>query len=318
MRKLRRQIPSLNALFAFEAAGRLQNFSRASEELNVTPAAVSRMMQRLEEHLGTTLFERGGGGVSLSDSGALLLEATSRAMGQIEAALSEIERRDRTQEIVTLSLSTAFTTHWLMPRMARFKAAFPGVTLRFQLLMGPVGGPVDDVDLGMRFLTGPVAGHRVVPIMPEVVVPVCSPAYRQRPAGEGVTWMRLSEGEARPIDGSLTDPALAGASAQLFADYAIVVQAALLGQGVCWGWLNVTSHWMREGQLVAFAPRLQLTERACCLLERAGRPARPVVAQIRDWLVAELQADFDALRAAHPELAIPPRALPPWAEVPRA
>jgi LysR family glycine cleavage system transcriptional activator len=316
MKKLRRHIPSLNALFAFEAAGRLKSFSRASEELNVTPAAVSRMMRRLEDHLDTALFQRDGSGVALSGNGLLLHEATSRAMTQIETALTEIEQSDRTQDTVTLSLSTAFTTHWLIPRMARFKAAFPTVNLRFQLLMGAVSGPVDDVNLGMRFLTAPVPGHSVFPIMPEVVLPVSSPSYRRRPVDDGVTWMRLSEGEARPADGNLSDPALNGAASLFFTDYAIAVQAALLGQGVCWGWINVIGHWMREGQLIPFAPRLQVSERACCLLQRRGRGQNPVVDLVRDWLIAELRADYTALLGQYPQLALPELVVPAWTETP--
>lgn len=307
MRKLRRQIPSMNALFAFESAGRLLNFSRAADDLNVTPAAVSRMMQRLEDHMGVVLFQRGGAGVRLSPAGQVLHDATSRAMTQIEQAVSEIEPKARDSDSVTISLSTAFTTHWLMPRMARFKAALPGVDLRFQLVMGAITGPVDDVDLGMRFLTSGIAGHRVFPIAPEVVMPICSPTYQQGQGSTtaGRTWIRLSEGDARPTGGASGDATLDAPNSLFFADYAIVVQAALLGQGICWGWMNVCSHWLRERQLVPFGSRLHLTDRMCCLLQRDNRPARPVVDAVREWIVAELQSDHAALQQIYPALGIP-------------
>lgn len=310
MRQLRRQIPSMNALFAFEAAGRLLNFSRASDELNVTPAAVSRMMQRLENHIGVALFQRGAAGVVLSPAGRVLYDATARAMGQIEQAVAEITPRAGGADSVTISLSTAFTTHWLMPRMARFKADLPGVDLRFQLTMGAITGPVDDVDLGMRFLTSDLLGHRVVPIAPEVVLPICSPSYSGGMARTAAdrTWIRLSEGDARP-GGSPHDHALDAQNSLFFADYAIVVQAALLGQGICWGWLNVVSHWLREGQLVPFGTRLHLTDRMCCLVQRDTRAPRPVVTAVRDWILHELRADHAELQRIHPALGIPD--LPP-------
>ncbi|MBD9529649.1 LysR family transcriptional regulator [Paracoccus sp. PAR01] len=308
MRRTRRQIPSMNALFAFEAAGRLRNFSRASEELNVTPAAVSRMMQRLEEHLGTPLFHRAGTGVTLSESGRLLFDATSRAVAQIEAALIEIEDRSLGVDTVTISVSTAFTTHWLMPRMMKFKAVFPSVDLRFQLLMGPLSGPVDDVDFGMRFLRARESRHRVFPIMPEVLVPICSPAYRSRrdtSAQDGETLIKLSEGEPYSPYDLVAGSDLIAANPLIFADYAIVVQAALLGQGIAWGWLSVVGHWMRHGDLVPANMRRQITPRHCCFVQAEGKPLRPVVEQVRDWIIAELQSDYTEVRTMFPALEIP-------------
>lgn len=307
MTKLRRQIPSLNALFAFEAAGRLLNFSRASEELNVTPAAVSRTMQRLEGLIGTQLFQRTSSGVALSDNGRLLYEATRRAVTQIESALVEIADRGKGSDTVTLSVSTAFTTHWLMPRMTAFKAAFPQVDLRFQLLMGPLTGPVDDVDLGMRFLTGTGTGLRISRIMPEVMVPVCSPAYRDArdPFGRSDTLIKLSSGEPLSpydlLDGVGPDQPIP----LFFADYAIVLQAAMLGQGICWGWLNVVGHWMREGRLVPLGQRSHVTHRQCCIVQVADRPLRPVVEEVRTWIMEELRADYGRMQALYPALDIP-------------
>lgn len=308
----------MNALFAFEAAGRLRNFSRAAEALNVTPAAVSRMMQRLEDHIGAPLFQRGGSGVTLSADGEVLFEATSRAMSLIDAALTEIDGRTNGSDKVTISVSTAFTTHWLMPRMSQFKAAFPHVDLRFQLMMGPLTGPVDDVDLGMRYMSGAVAGHHVHAIMPEVVIPVCSPSYLAGDAAGGGTAIKLSVGELSVMEDSFTS-GLEPKNTLLFADYAIVVQAALLGQGTCWGWMNVVSHWLAEGQLVA-APdtRVHVTDRVCCLLQSDKRPARPIVDAVRSWLISEMQQDYDAARQRLPLSSIPEQlsSLPSFLNVP--
>ena len=290
----------MNALFAFEAAGRSGNFTRAARELNVTPAAVSRMMQRLEDHLGTALFVRGQTALKLSDNGRILHDATARAMGLIGTALADIEDNGRNEDTVTLSVSTAFTTHWLMPRMHRFKAEFPTVDLRFQLVMGALTGPVSDVDLGMRFVNhGHVdTRHRVFQIMPEVLIPLCSPAYADR-SGQEQTAIILSGGQPVPLD----DLPSVGRSLS-FDDYAIVVQAALLGQGICWGWLNVVGHWMRERQLIPARPQVHVTGRVCCMLQ-LDRARRPIVEQVRDWIIAEAQSDYAALQNLYPDLAIP-------------
>ncbi len=70
MPNLRRKLPSANALFVFEAAARCGNFTRAAQELYVSQPAVSRMLSRMEDHLGVRLFERVHGGIELTDTGA--------------------------------------------------------------------------------------------------------------------------------------------------------------------------------------------------------------------------------------------------------
>lgn len=298
----------MNSLFTFEAAARHGNFSKAAAELNVTPAAVSRMISRLEKYLDTTLFIRQPGGVSLTELGKLLFDAIAQGFSVIGATLREIQERQTGIETVSLSVSTGFTTHWLMPRMARFKQAFPGVDLRFQLVMGALSGPVNDVDLGMRFMAGPDDRHDAVFVMPEILVPICSPAYRKTHDGHGkmsrTPNTTISLSDAEPDWSSLFSPAGEGepVNSMIFSDYAIVVQAALLGQGVALGWLNVVAHWLRLRALVPAGSQIMKTERQCHLVRLREKPARPVVMQVRDWLIAELDDDVRAVDALYPGL----------------
>jgi DNA-binding transcriptional LysR family regulator len=306
----------MNGLFTFEAAGRYGNFSKAAEELNVTPAAVSRMIARLEEHLDSTLFLRRPGGVDLTEAGQILFDAIARGFSGIENAVREIEDRRSGQETITLSLSTAFTTHWMMPRMVKFKQQFPQVELRFQLMMGPISGTVNDVDLGMRYADGPDDRHEAQFIMPEILIPICSPAYleNRKEAKQGTIRHSDSRPPISTIDLSDAVPNWASffssgqegeaINSMAFSDYAIVVQAALLGQGVALGWLNVVAHWLNTSALVPERNQIQRTDRKCQLLRLRDRPARPIVMQVQDWLISELQADFRAVDARYPELGL--------------
>ncbi|SHO66619.1 DNA-binding transcriptional regulator, LysR family [Pseudoxanthobacter soli DSM 19599] len=300
----------MNGLFTFEAAARCGSFSRAADELNVTPAAVSRMISRLEDHLDTVLFVRQPGGVVPTETGQLLFDAIARGFAGIESALREIEDRRTGMETVTLSVSTGFTTHWMMPRMADFKRVFPTVDLRFQLVMGALSGPVNDVDLGMRFVDGADERHEAVFVMPEMLLPICSPDYR---AGHGVHDGRIGEpdtkinlSDAQPDWSRLFAPADGGTSqnSMIFSDYAIVVQAALLGQGVALGWLNVVAYWLRTRALVPAREHLMVTGRRCHLVRLRDKPARPIVGKVRDWMIAELTADVEAVSALYPALEI--------------
>ncbi|CAN7625869.1 LysR family transcriptional regulator [Bosea sp. LjRoot237] len=311
MSELRRMVSSSNALFVFEAAARSGSFTRAAEELNVTQPAVSRMLSRFESHLGLRLFERGRQGAVLTPQGEVLYRRVAAGFRSIEAGLVEIEQLRAGKEIVTISVSSAFTTHWLMPRMDRFQKRFPGVDLRFQMIAGSLRGPVDNVDLGMRFVDAGEAVPAEAMVVREVMLPVCSPGYRQSEpeagaVGDGNTIINLTDSA---LDWAEHYPPFAtGRSGPVktlsFSDYAVVVQAALLGQGVAFGWITVVSHALMSGALVPASGRLTRGERACVLLTPRNRPPSPVVGEIRHWIGTELEAEIEAIDALHSGLGL--------------
>ncbi len=333
MTYLRKMLPSTNALFVFEAAARCESFTKAAAELNVTQPAVSRMLARLERHLGVRLFERSAAGTALTEDGRMLYQRISEGFRGIEAAIREIDARRTGMETVTLSVSTAFTTHWLMPRINKLQKEFPNVDLRFQLIAGPLQGPVDDVDLGMRFVDGDDARHKTALVMREIMLPVCSPSYlkrRHRADGtdtvDGNTIIHLSgyqpnwveqfpelRGEHSADDSLPPQPSpikgegvksMAQTNSLIFSDYAIVVQAALLGQGIALGWVTVASHWLRTGELVPAAHSFMRTGRLCQLVCSRAKPVRPAVADIRDWIIAQMRSDIEAIDALYPDLRL--------------
>jgi DNA-binding transcriptional LysR family regulator len=293
MPNLRKKLPSANALFVFEAAARCGNFTRAAQELYVSQPAVSRMLARMEDHLGVQLFERARGGIELTENGRILYGKISEGFNGIEGAIREIEARSTGVESVTLSVSTAFTTHWLMPRMNRLNKAFPSVDLRFQLISGRIGGPLIDVDLGMRFVTQDEIDENSVLVMPELLLPVCNQRYHDQrlinSAGEHEDTVIVMDDEERGWHDRFA--AFAGhrrraAHMLSFNDYAIVVQAALLGQGVALGWLNVVSHWIAQGTDCNAPPLL------------SGFAAQPATAADRE-IGARLDHRRDTLGHAH-------------------
>ncbi|MET0125924.1 MAG: LysR substrate-binding domain-containing protein, partial [Pseudomonas caspiana] len=93
-------------------------------------------------------------------------------------------------------------------------------------------------------------------------------------------------------------------NALIFSDYAVVVQAALLGQGMALGWLTVVSNSLVKGELVPAVEQLRVTSRRCCLVTPASRPVRPVVENIRDWIIEEMRADLLQVDALYPHLGL--------------
>ncbi|WOI56855.1 LysR family transcriptional regulator [Palleronia sp. LCG004] len=295
-------MPSAGALFVFEAAARHENFTRAAEELNVTQPAVSRTLASLEGFLGTNLFLRKRPGAMLSEDGKILRAAVSDAFSGIENALRRIEERKTGKVTITLSVSTAFTTHWLMPRISRFHAAFPQIDLRFQLIAGPLSGPIDDVDLAMRFVDPGSSRGRFV--MHEAYVPLCAPDYFERSLPRGPTLIRLENMAAADLQKLLAAEHRDFDEDLAFSDYSVVVQAALVGQGIASGWLNVAAYWLAEGRLVPATGTLVRPGRDCRLL--TGRTGAPdwAVDSVARWIADEIAGDIRAAATLYPDLGL--------------
>jgi DNA-binding transcriptional LysR family regulator len=268
------------------------------------------MMSRFKAYLGVKLFERGAKGAILTQEGEDLYRRIADGFRTIETGLRELEQRRGRSITVTLSVSSAFTTHWLMPRIDRFHKLFPNVDLRFQLIAGSLRGSVENVDFGMRFVD---EGENILPdslVMNEIMLPVCSPGYLDRPPDEappkdGNTIIHLTDA---PSDWTSHYPPFEtgrhGPSKTLhFSDYAIVVQAALLSQGIAFGWITVASPALIARTLVPVST-LTKTSRRCVLIAPRTRPPRAIASDIRDWIISEMRMDVEQIHKLYPQLGI--------------
>jgi LysR family glycine cleavage system transcriptional activator len=170
------RLPPLAAVRAFEAAARLQNFSRAAEELGMTQAAVSYQIRQLETRLGRALFVREKGRVRLSETGQRLLPAISgafTAMGDAFAALSSDDA-----EVLTISAAITFGGTWLSARIGRFQLRYPDLAVRLLMSNELVDFDAANVDVAIRTGAGRWAGLRDDFLFRSHVTPICSPAFR--------------------------------------------------------------------------------------------------------------------------------------------
>src|SRR5260370_32158282 len=120
----RRRLPPLNALRAFEAAARHLNFSRAADELSVTPGAVSQQIQNLEDYVGASLFKRTSRGLLLTDSAQTALPALREAFDRLAEAASLLTAAVDARRL-TLPAPPSFAAKWLVPRLGAFEKAHP-------------------------------------------------------------------------------------------------------------------------------------------------------------------------------------------------
>src|ERR1700727_2638101 len=170
----RRRLPPLNALRAFEAAARHLNFSRAADELSVTPGAVSQQIQNLEDYVGVSLFKRTPRGLLLTDSAQTALPALREAFDRLSEAAPLLTAAVDGRRL-TLTAPPSFAAKWLVPRLGRFEEAHPQVDVWLSADMDLVDFATGDVDLAVRYGGGAYPGLESVRLMQETVIPVMSP-----------------------------------------------------------------------------------------------------------------------------------------------
>ena len=171
----RRRLPPLNALRAFEAAARHLNFSRAADELSVTPGAVSQQIQNLEDYVGAALFKRTPRGLLLTDSAQMALPSLREAFDRLAEAAALLTAAVDGRRL-TLTAAPSFAAKWLVPRLGHFEKAYPQVDVWLSADMDLVDFGTGDIDMAIRYGAGPYPGLEAVRLMSETVIPVISPA----------------------------------------------------------------------------------------------------------------------------------------------
>ena len=167
-------LPPLSALRAFEAAARLKSFSKAAEELSVTPAAISHQIHALEEDLGVQLFRRLNRAVELTTSAKVLLPGLSEAFSGIQASVRRLRAHNDTGTL-TVTASPSFAAKWLVVRLHRFQERWPQIDVRISATDNVIDLSAGDFDLAIRYGSGRYPGLHVEPLLKNEVFPACSP-----------------------------------------------------------------------------------------------------------------------------------------------
>jgi DNA-binding transcriptional LysR family regulator len=166
---------SLNNLLVFESAARRASFTRAAEDLGISQPAVSHAMRLLEADLGVALFERQHKGVQTTEAGQYLLEQVGMGLSLIDQALREVRSMQAHQ--VTLAVSTATATWWLLPRVARFKQLHPDIELRVITTDTDLDMARERIDLSITLGADDFANYQKWHFVDEEIFPVCSPRF---------------------------------------------------------------------------------------------------------------------------------------------
>jgi LysR family transcriptional regulator, glycine cleavage system transcriptional activator len=299
-----RRLPPLNSLRAFEAAARHLSFTRAAEELHVTPAAISHQIKALEAHLGVKLFRRLNRTVLLTDAGQACVSGLSEAFDRMASALERLRAQDCGGPL-TVSTSPAFAAKWLVPRLERFQERCPEIDVRVSAAMRLVDFAREDVDVAIRYGPGRYPGLLAELLLTNEVVPVCAPALLGGPrplrVPQDLRHHTLLHDDTPTSDGAYPNWAMWLRAAGVEGvdpsrgprfDYAgLVVEAAAVGRGVALALSTIAAGDLAAGRLVRPFAVAVPTPFAYYVVCPEATAARPKVEAFRCWLRAEVERD---------------------------
>jgi LysR family glycine cleavage system transcriptional activator len=291
-----RRLPSLNGIRAFEAAARGGGFAAAARELNVTPAAVSRLVQLLEARLGVALFRREANRLALTASGRLYQAGLTPLLDSLAQLTADVagQGSGRAGQVLTLGVGPTFAIRWLIPRLAGLQAAAPGLEVR--LTTGGAAAPfAADWSCGIQLGQGSWPGLQAEPLFAADLLPVCAPSLAgglRAPAD--LDPARLIRVAHAPEDWPLWLHAagLPGhrAAGPVFDFYGQAQQAAADGIGVALGLRPYIDDDLAAGRLVAPFALTVPKGRRWYLVFQERRRAEPGFAVFREWLLRQAGA----------------------------
>lgn len=297
MRGIRKDLPPLDLLVAFEAAGRKSSFTAAAEELSLTQAAVSRQIRLLEETLGQKLFIRSHRAVHLTDDGRKYLHTVTLALDHLTNASREI-RRAESELIVTVAATQSVATLWLLPRIKNFQTENPALDIKLIASDSDAECLDETVDISILRGDGTWADHYAERLLDEEVFPVCSPAYLAqveplRDPGDLVEAVLIhvvanhEEWMTWPVWLTEMNVALPEDHRQLLINtYPLSIQAACDGLGVALGWRHLVDAHLDSGQLVRPLPQSVTTQDGYFVLTQKNRTLTPQAEAFLDWVRA--------------------------------
>ena len=290
---MRRKIPSTGALTAFEAAARHSSFTEAAHELALSQSAVCRQIAGLEDFLGVKLFRRSRRGVVLSEAGAAYHRQVAKRLDEVERDTLDLVARRGRGGTLELAVVPTFGTRWLLPRLPEFAREHPDITLNLSSRTRPFLFDDTDIDAAIYTGDGNWPGAVSTLLMPESLVPVCSPALiapLKKLTPQQLAQLPLLQQSTRPYawrqwfesTGHVPGNEMVGARYELFS---MSLQAAAVGLGVALVPEYALGDDLESGRLVIPVRHACPSDRAYYLVSPEHKSENPVLELFRDWLL---------------------------------
>jgi len=296
---MKSRLPSLNGLRAFEAAARHLSFTTAAAELNVTQTAVSHQIRRLEQELGVRLFVRQNRAIFLTEEAKEYLPNIRAAFNDLRLATSRLQRRDN-DRVLTVSTLASLAAKWLLPRLAAFQEANPGIDVRITTSIELVDFERDDVDAAIRYGRGEWPDVHADWLMADEIFPVCSPTLLngerplQRPEDLAHHVLLHTSGAARDdwrlwLTAAGLPNDIIEQSGLTFDLTFVTIQAAIDGHGVAIGRTSYVRDDIARGRLVVPFRMALPANAGFYLVYPENRANTPKLVAFRDWLLGSIR-----------------------------
>jgi len=302
---VRRRLPPLNAVRAFEAAARLGGFNAAGAELNVSANAVGRLVKLLEDWLGVTLFRRLPRGVVLTEAGGRYLGRVGTLLDQLAESTVELQQLD-TSRMLTVSAMPSMVSRWLIPRLGRLTERHPELDVRLLASVALTDFAREQVDVAIRTGPGLGQGLRCDLLMREDFYPVCSPELLSRgpplrePSDLGHHVLLHDDWDRRLPDqldwarwlAAIDVTSIDAERGLRFSFSHMTLQAAAAGQGIALASSAFLSDDLATGRLVRpFGDLAVRGPYAFFIVCPEATANREKVAMFREWAIAEAAQD---------------------------
>ena len=283
----------LHGLRAFDVAARHMNFTRAAEDLGVSQSAVSHQIQQLEQHLGTELFHRRHGKLALTEAGHVLLSEVRKGFSHFSQGLDDLEALEKSGA-VHVNVTPRFALKWLAPRLSDFSRQFPAIKLKFHQSTETTDFATSNADVSIEWHRGVPPDRQSHLLLPARFSPICAPGLPssgkplRKPSDirrhtvlyerDGTTWSKWFDvagcPDVTPAEGVAID------------DGNIRVQAAMDGQGIDLGSLELLSDELASGRLIQPFDAV-LEAGGYYLTYPAEAPKRPRFKLFIEWLLRQ-------------------------------
>jgi LysR family glycine cleavage system transcriptional activator len=283
-----RRLLFLNGIKAFEAAARGGSFAAAGHELNVSPAAISRMVHLLEQRLGVALFERKANRLALTSAGRAYQSGLTPIFDALASLTAQVTAPAGLR-VLTIGVGPTFAMRWLIPRLADFRKDEPDIDVR--ITAGGVAAPFsDDWSCGIKLGDGEWPGLVAEPLFAADLLPVCAPKFAaglKRPGDlKGPSLLRVAHApEDWPLWLKAAGVSRLTARGTEFQYYGQALQAAADGLGVAMGIRPYIDDDLAAGRLVAPFALTVPKGRRWYLVYRSFQAEQRDFAAFRRWIV---------------------------------